>query len=385
MSSSDESAIPTKIERAVLYAEVWRTPLRTLAKKYGVSDVALGKICAKLEVPRPGVGHWVRIEHGARIEPTPLPSVSTGQPSVVMLSAHRALQAKTAVGDSAAPRETPPIVEVPETLAGAHSVALELKRALAARTPDKSNGGIVVIKGGPPSPVRVTRKCESRLLRVASALFKGLEMRGHRVALERAPYKLTVVVRIAEIRLAVGFHEHLNQTPHVLTAEEKRSGSFLAPKFDFHGSGTIQIVVGESWQRHVGSWRERAPKTIEKQLGAIVLRIERVAATLRARDRANEEWRQRLAVADDQRKFAELRSQHLRLVEQDLERMSEQSERAARIRSFVAAAREVLCVVPDSEPSAYLAWASAYADEIDPLRHPEKIVKKLMPPDRQSG
>jgi hypothetical protein len=385
MSSGDDSAIPTKIERAVLYSEVWRTPLRTLAKKYGVSDVALGKICAKLEVPRPGVGHWVRIEHGAKIEPTPLPSLRTGQPSEVMLSVHHASQAETAAGESAARRETPPVVEVPKTLAGAHSVALELKRILTTRTPDERNGGLVVVKGGPPSPVRVTRKCESRLLRVASALFKALEMRGHRVALERAPYKLSVVVRLAEIKLAVGFHEHLNQTPHALTAEEKRSGGWLAPKFDFHGSGTIQVVVGESWRRHGGSWRERAPNTIEKQLGAIVLRIERVAATLRARDRANDEWRQRLAVADEQRKLADLRSQHLRLVEQDLERMSEQSERAARIRSFVAAARTVLDVVPDSEPSEYLAWASAYADQIDPLRHPEKIVKKLVPPDRPSG
>jgi hypothetical protein len=37
--------------RDELYEEVWATPMQTLAKKYGISDVGLAKICRKLVIP----------------------------------------------------------------------------------------------------------------------------------------------------------------------------------------------------------------------------------------------------------------------------------------------------------------------------------------------
>ena len=45
-------------DRQELYQEVWKAPLRSVAKEYGVSDVALGKTCKKLHVPVPGKGYW---------------------------------------------------------------------------------------------------------------------------------------------------------------------------------------------------------------------------------------------------------------------------------------------------------------------------------------
>jgi hypothetical protein len=35
------------VDREVLYRELWETPGTQLAKKYGVSDVALGKACQR--------------------------------------------------------------------------------------------------------------------------------------------------------------------------------------------------------------------------------------------------------------------------------------------------------------------------------------------------
>jgi hypothetical protein len=37
--------------RSELYGEVWKEPVRTVAKRYGVSDVAVGKICRRLKIP----------------------------------------------------------------------------------------------------------------------------------------------------------------------------------------------------------------------------------------------------------------------------------------------------------------------------------------------
>jgi len=44
--------------------EVWERPLVKVAPKYGISAVALGKVCHKLQIPLPGRGYWT--EKGAR-------------------------------------------------------------------------------------------------------------------------------------------------------------------------------------------------------------------------------------------------------------------------------------------------------------------------------
>jgi hypothetical protein len=44
--------------RQELYEKVWQFPLRKLATEYGISDVGLAKVCRKLDIPLPGLGHW---------------------------------------------------------------------------------------------------------------------------------------------------------------------------------------------------------------------------------------------------------------------------------------------------------------------------------------
>jgi hypothetical protein len=49
------------ISREELYEQVWSEPMITLAKRFGLSDVGLAKVCRKLEVPRPEQrGYWPR-------------------------------------------------------------------------------------------------------------------------------------------------------------------------------------------------------------------------------------------------------------------------------------------------------------------------------------
>lgn len=59
--------------REDLYKEVWEKPLIKIAPKYGISAVALGKICQKLQIPVPGRGYWVKKDFGKPVEEIPLP------------------------------------------------------------------------------------------------------------------------------------------------------------------------------------------------------------------------------------------------------------------------------------------------------------------------
>jgi hypothetical protein len=49
---------PKKITREEMYERIWKLPATKLAKELEISDVALAKICRKLNVLKPGPGHW---------------------------------------------------------------------------------------------------------------------------------------------------------------------------------------------------------------------------------------------------------------------------------------------------------------------------------------
>ncbi len=69
-------AQPSRISwnRLDLYNEVWNQPLVKLSRRYGISDVRLGKVCRKLKIPHPGRGYWAKKKAGSAVERMPLPN-----------------------------------------------------------------------------------------------------------------------------------------------------------------------------------------------------------------------------------------------------------------------------------------------------------------------
>ena len=67
-----------RYNREELYEKVWRMPVRLAAREYGVSDVAIGKVCRKLYIPVPGRGYWAKRAANRPVEPRPpLPELPT--------------------------------------------------------------------------------------------------------------------------------------------------------------------------------------------------------------------------------------------------------------------------------------------------------------------
>jgi hypothetical protein len=44
--------------------KVWSQSVSSLAKEMGISDVGLAKICKRYNIPRPGLGYWVKKQAG---------------------------------------------------------------------------------------------------------------------------------------------------------------------------------------------------------------------------------------------------------------------------------------------------------------------------------
>ena len=64
----------TDPSREELFALVWERPATEVARELGISDVALGKLCRRLQVPKPPRGYWARVASGKTPRKPPLPA-----------------------------------------------------------------------------------------------------------------------------------------------------------------------------------------------------------------------------------------------------------------------------------------------------------------------
>lgn len=63
-----------RFRRQQLHDLVWSEPLSALAPRFGMSDVALAKICKRHSIPIPGRGHWAKLKAGKPSPRLPLPT-----------------------------------------------------------------------------------------------------------------------------------------------------------------------------------------------------------------------------------------------------------------------------------------------------------------------
>jgi len=62
---------PSRYNRQRLYEQVWTEPTQQVAKRYGVSDVAIAKACALLDIPKPPRGYWAKKAAGQKLPNRP--------------------------------------------------------------------------------------------------------------------------------------------------------------------------------------------------------------------------------------------------------------------------------------------------------------------------
>ena len=62
-----------RIARRELYNLIWSEPITTLAKRFGISDRGLTKVCQRSDIPAPPRGYWAKIAAGSKFERPGLP------------------------------------------------------------------------------------------------------------------------------------------------------------------------------------------------------------------------------------------------------------------------------------------------------------------------
>ncbi len=196
--------------RRELYEKVWQFPLRKLAVEYGISDVGLAKVCRKLSIPLPGLGHWTRIACGHTIVRPPLPVVEN-----IPDLTRQILKPKTRV----LPEDTPELERTERVAATtapsvtkpmlAHPLIVKT-RLLLTESRSKDGEKLSESREAEWLDLRVTKKCLARALRIMAVLIYMLEREGFRLDVEKKRSESTSAVVYGE-RIRFGLIERSRQ------------------------------------------------------------------------------------------------------------------------------------------------------------------------------
>jgi len=363
----DESV---RLSREELYELVWSRPLSRLAEEFAVSGVGLAKVCDRMEVPRPPRGFWAARRLGKRSQERPaLGEPRESAPTEIRL-------ARRTEGDQIETAKEPvPEVTVPHSLRDPHPLVARTARALDRARPDYN--GIVSPVGDRVLAIDVSGEQRRRALHLLDSLIKAMEKRGHSVR-AGPDAKPQTVFEIGGQEISLSLKQRLDRSEHQLTKEEEkrkaRAGWSSARPYAYKHSGQLRLRVGSlegSGVRH--TWSDGRRASLEEKLGQVVLEIGAAAAFERERQQRwaaqRAEWEAKWQAQEQDR--ARQEEERKRIAE--LRTMADDWASAARVRDFIRAVKESASEPKDSDDlQAWLEWARAAADKIDPLiRGPE--------------
>jgi hypothetical protein len=370
-------------DRETLYQEVWAEPVTEVAKRYGVSDVTIHKLCKSLDIPVPPRGYWTKVRAGKPATRIPLPkskkpSQKTGNrtwPGATPKSA-----AEPLVFLDGEERDVVPSVarqiQIHDQGSKLHSkVAAHLRvvnewnkkdtrQAGASRDPkDYSRSSI-----NPPCLAGVVSKeALPRACRILDALIRTMEPLGCSVTDD-----LKFIIRGETVPLEV--HEMQDTVDHVLTKQEEaqlreyekektRYSWAHAPSFrknDYVFNGRLSVCARPGRYIH-----DTDSSVVEDRLGDLLIDLFEASEMVRKDREAKEEAeRRRQEEADRRERRRQQYNAEVRRTN-ELVNLAKDFDTACKIRAYVAAL-ESHSDSQDAETAEWIDWAKKKAGWYDP-------------------
>lgn len=357
----------TVLTRKELYDLVWATPRTKLAATLRVSDVAIGKACARHDVPMPPRGHWAKAEK-QRQNKRALPTLKAGVTDHIEFTEAPA-RSSVSSADIGVPDSVP--IEVQPTLTKPHAlVRATLARVKAA----KEFSGKLELFGPDVLNLRVYATGVDRGLRIFDAIIKATETIG--CSWSVVEKKTVLTYRRQEVQ--VSLRQILKKGPPpppppskvVRGRTEPNWDAMFLPTYTWEPTGAFEFeietyVPGGARRK----WRGTETKPLESKLSDLVRSLP-VAATLSAAHRQELEDRANASEARHQRMIAAVvERERLRLLRAKLVGAATQFTEAQAIRHLCNELEKRLGVAGEAAPSgttAWIQWARAEADSHDP-------------------
>ncbi|WP_206184777.1 hypothetical protein [Thermoactinospora rubra] len=251
---------------------------------------------------------------------------------------------------------------------------------------DRDGGGIEVSDSTLP-----------RARQLLHTLSQAAERRGHVLGMSRKTGRL--YIRVREHLYTIGISEGEDQVPRPLAPDDWRlQGAYswqrITPReYDSVPNGVLHLTLGTP-PNVDHSWRDKERSKLENRIKEIVDAAEQLAdhadERRREAEREHREWRIKCEreQAERDRRDAEVRARweaamaeaRVLAVEDLRKKAFEEAlagwRAAAEIRAFCSALEEA---TDGTAAHGWLAWGRAWADLLDPLRHPADFLERFSP------
>jgi hypothetical protein len=371
-----------RMNRQELYDLIWSEPVKEIAPRFGISDVALSKLCQKHEIPQPPRGHWAKVAAGKKVARVPLPPRGLGIRDIVRPGRHDHWAYYETPNDllkldlGQAPTFAEPVedmiervrrmvgkISVPRDLSRAHAnirTLLEQDDVRRAEYLSKSYRSAMY------APL-FDSPFEKRRLRFMNALMFALARLGCKPTLSRKKDP-------NEIELKVG-HQFLS-----ITVDEPGYSRFSwrsEKDLTKSATSTLRVSLGVRTDAIQTEWQDKNDDRVENYVSEIVVAalaggeiiyrqrevghherlVARKAQLIEEEKRAREER----ARKERERQEAERQARIDKLVGD-----AARHRQANDIRAYVSAVRTTIAVSRE-QLDRWTDWALKQADELDPL------------------
>lgn len=352
---------PVQISRIDLYEMIWEKPVTKIALELGISDVAVGKICKKLNIPKPGLGYWAKLRHGKKVRQTPLPDIVEGDPETYTIkgSMDANLNLSTSLIEKQKGYEANPSnkITVNNVLRNPHPLIHQTLHRKKVR----DSASLHEWENLPPGVnISVSDDSYSRALRIMDALIKGLEKRGHVVRATRG-YGGYTAVTIEGEELKFDIFEFSRKIQNPKHSEYSNSSqTILEP------TGRLSLRIQDFyWGRKTVS--DGKVKQLEDRLNKFVLILVEASEVLKIhrKERAEREHERQLQ-AEKEREEAQRR----RLEQEQIDQLYKYSEAWRRHLS----AKEYVSAIKKINSRLSIDWIHWVED------HLEKVESRLLNP-----
>jgi hypothetical protein len=387
----------TVISRRSMYELVWSKPMTKAAQDFGISDVALKKICQKHRVPTPPRGYWAKREAGKPVKQ--IRFVETADPLDERITIHgsnqadlpapvrevlqKAREARIARFQVLAPVVTSTVIPIEQI----HPAIASTARKLRTHKPDKD--GVVSAHGNGTCGIDVGTASLERCITVLDALARSLDAKGIAIA----PTGSAVVVSTGGEQVPFRLTEYVRRDKHVptpdeLAAEERRRQrqritwdspyGRVYPEWDFIRTGELIIEIENQYARGLRRrWKDGKQQRLENCIDEIVTGILAYAVAVRLRHEERErcnrnyERRRRINARADAREEREGERQKI------LDELVAISTEASKLRIWLEEAKRWPERSQSDEFTRFVEWARKRLEYLDRAVDPDGIAESL--------
>jgi hypothetical protein len=348
------------VKRTVLYDLVWSKPVVKIAKDFGISDVAVGKICKKLNIPKPGLGYWAKKQHGKRTRQTPLPNLRSGDPETYTIKGSMDPNLNL----------TSELIEKQKTFESTSSNKITVKKTLRnphplveqtlLRKKAYDNASYHEFSSLPPGlAMSVSEESFLRAIRIMDALIKALEKRGYTTT-AKSGYDGYTSVRIDGEDIIFDIFESSKN----VTNPEWKPGSF-DKQFNLVPTGKLSLRTKNHFdgQKVISDGKVQR---IENRLNDFIVLLVKVSERTKIRHQKRIEWEKEIQEKAQSEREIQLEKEREQQMVKELFDNASTWNKCILAKEYVTAVQgHALTESGGGDVDTWVTWAIQQIDQIE--------------------